>query len=108
MATLSETPSDRLELGELDFEATASVPDIFGETPVVRGPVNTGLFAEAANQVGRLFVMTALEYCSRHDMSGCCDCEQVTGTMQEHRVVKASEYNNKVNLCINVPKEIDH
>ena len=108
MATLSETPSARLELNVLDSEATASAPDMVGETPVVRGPVSTGAVAEAGNQVGRLFVMTALEYCSRHDMSGCCDCEQVTGAMQEHMVVIASVYNNKVNICINVPKEIDH
>ncbi len=90
MTTLGEAPSARLELDVLDSEATASAPDMVGETPAVLGPANTGTVAEAGNQVGRLFVMTALGSCSRHDMSGCCDCEQVTGAMQEHMVVIAS------------------
>ena len=105
--TLSETPSARLELDVLYSEATASLPDMVGVTPTVN-KAKTGRVAEASNQVGRLFVMTALGSCSRHDMSGCCDCEQVTGAMQEHMVVIASVYNNKVDLCINVTKGNDH
>ena len=63
MTTLGETPSARLELNVLDAEATASDPDMVGETPTVRGSSNAGGVAEAGNQVGRLFVSTALHYC---------------------------------------------
>ena len=107
MVTLSETPSARLPLDVLDAEAKASVPDMIGETPMINLAF-PGRVAEAGDQVGRLCVMTALGSCSRHDMSGCCDYEQVTGAMQEHMVVMASVYNNKADLCINVPKGNDH
>ena len=63
MTTLGETPSARLELKVLDAEFTASDPDMVGVTPTVRGVLLAGAAAEAGNQVGRLFVSTALHYC---------------------------------------------